>query len=132
MFIIVWDFLMFYQIFLSSQAKRRAIISNKHGTYKLPQELPKNLKKLGISGKSQVLSPLLEMKSFLVLVTISWKLEFDSNILWIIAYALLAKFLSNHGKDRFCLNCFCNFEKDEKLMSFTCFIKVIIIVRRQC
>ena len=46
---IFWDFLMFYQTFLSPQVKRCAIISYKHGMYKLPQELPKNLRlrKLG-------------------------------------------------------------------------------------
>ena len=27
----------------------------------------------------------------------------------------LAKFLLNHGTPRFCLNCFCNFQTDEKL-----------------
>ena len=37
--IIFWAFLMFYQIFLSSQVKRRAIISNNHGLYELPHEL---------------------------------------------------------------------------------------------
>ena len=31
---------MFYQIFLSSQVKRSGIISNKHGIYELPHELP--------------------------------------------------------------------------------------------
>ena len=34
-----WDFLMFYQIFLSMQLKPNEIISNKHGTYELPHEL---------------------------------------------------------------------------------------------
>ena len=38
--IIFWDFLMFYQIFLSPKEKRSAIISNKHGTCELPHELP--------------------------------------------------------------------------------------------
>ena len=42
--IILWDFLMFYQIFLW-QVKRGAIISNKQGVYELPHELPNNLKK---------------------------------------------------------------------------------------
>ena len=31
---------MFYQIFLSPQVKRIVIISNKHGIYELPHELP--------------------------------------------------------------------------------------------
>ena len=39
-----WDFLMFCQIFLSPQVKRILIISNKHGIYKLPHELPKDLR----------------------------------------------------------------------------------------
>ena len=42
-FIIFWDFPMFYQIFLSLQVKRWAIITYKHGIYELPHELPNNL-----------------------------------------------------------------------------------------
>ena len=38
---IFWDFLMFYQIFLSPQAKRLTIITYKHGIYEVPHELPK-------------------------------------------------------------------------------------------
>ena len=37
-FIIFWDFLRFYQIFLSPQVKRCEIISYKHSIYKLPHE----------------------------------------------------------------------------------------------
>ena len=37
--IIFWDFLLLYQIFFSSQVKRSVIISNKHGIYKLPNDL---------------------------------------------------------------------------------------------
>ena len=44
-FIMFWDFLMFYQILLSSQVKRSAVISNKHGIWELPYELPNNLKR---------------------------------------------------------------------------------------
>ena len=35
---------MFYQIFFSPQVKRSAINSNKQGVYKLPHELPNDLK----------------------------------------------------------------------------------------
>ena len=35
------------QIFLSPQVERWAIITYKHGIYKLPHELPKDLKDLG-------------------------------------------------------------------------------------
>ena len=35
---------MFYQILLSPQVKRRAIISNKHGVYELPHEFPNDLR----------------------------------------------------------------------------------------
>ena len=35
---------MFYQIFLSLQAKQSVIISNKHGTYGLSHELQDNLR----------------------------------------------------------------------------------------
>ena len=38
-------FLIFYQIFLSPQAKRIVIISNKHSIYELPHELPKDLRR---------------------------------------------------------------------------------------
>ena len=49
---------MFDQIFLSLQAKRSEVISNKHGVYELPHELPNDLKlrilgNLDISGKTQ-------------------------------------------------------------------------------
>ena len=37
---------MFYQIFLSPQVKRYAIITYKHGIYVLPYELPNSLRKL--------------------------------------------------------------------------------------
>ena len=52
-FIIFWDFSMFYQIFLSPQVKRCPIITYKRGIYKLPHELPndlrlRDLRKLGI------------------------------------------------------------------------------------
>ena len=42
--IILWDFLMLYQIFISPQVKRSAIISNKQGVYELPHELPNDLR----------------------------------------------------------------------------------------
>ena len=41
--IILWDFLMFYQIFLLPQVKRSAIISHKQGVYELPHELTNDL-----------------------------------------------------------------------------------------
>ena len=44
MVIIFLEFLMFDQIFLSPQIKRSVIISNKHGIYELPHELPNNLR----------------------------------------------------------------------------------------
>ena len=34
-----WDSLMFYQIFLSPEVKQGAIITYKHGTYELPNDL---------------------------------------------------------------------------------------------
>ena len=37
------DFLLFYQIFLSPQLKRCAIIAYKHGIYELPHELTNDL-----------------------------------------------------------------------------------------
>ena len=43
-FIIFWGFLMFYQIFLSPQVKRSAILTYKHGIYKLSRELSNDLR----------------------------------------------------------------------------------------
>ena len=43
-FMMFWDFSMFYQIFLSPQVKRRAIIRYKHAIYELAHELPKDLR----------------------------------------------------------------------------------------
>ena len=42
--IIFWDFLLFFQILLSPQAKRIVVISNKYGIYKLPHELTIDLR----------------------------------------------------------------------------------------
>ena len=43
-FIGFWDFLIFYQIFLSPQVKRCAIIPYINDIYKLPHELSNNLR----------------------------------------------------------------------------------------
>ena len=43
-FTIFWDFLMFYQVFLSPQMKESVIISNKQRTCELPHELPNDLR----------------------------------------------------------------------------------------
>ena len=45
---------MFYEIFLSPQVKRIVIISNKHGIYELPHELPDDLR-LRILGNYEIL-----------------------------------------------------------------------------
>ena len=42
-FIIFWDFLIFYQIFLSVKVIQCAIIIYKHGIYQLPHELSNDL-----------------------------------------------------------------------------------------
>ena len=41
---IQYDFLVFYQVFLSRQVKRCAIITYKHGIYELSHQLPNNLR----------------------------------------------------------------------------------------
>ena len=38
------EVLILYQIFFSPQVKQSVIISNKHGTYELPHELPKEFR----------------------------------------------------------------------------------------
>ena len=43
-FIIFWDFLMFYQIFLSAQVKRSVIVTYKRGIYDMPHEMPHDLR----------------------------------------------------------------------------------------
>ena len=42
--IIFWDILIFEKTFVSPQVKRIMIISNKHGIYELPHELPNDLR----------------------------------------------------------------------------------------
>ena len=42
--IILWDFWMFYQIFLPSQVKRYTIITYEHSIYELSHKLPKDLR----------------------------------------------------------------------------------------
>ena len=63
--IILWNFLMFYQIFLSPQVKRSAIISNKQVVYKLPHKLSNNfrLRILGNKEKSGESPNLLELQT---------------------------------------------------------------------
>ena len=57
---IFWEFLLLYQIFFSPQVEQSMTISNKHGIYELPEELPKDLR-LRILGnscpKEQFLAP---------------------------------------------------------------------------
>ena len=43
-FIIFWNFLMFYQIFLSTQVKGCTITTCTHDIYKLPHEFPNDLR----------------------------------------------------------------------------------------
>ena len=52
-FIIFLDFLMFYQIILSQQVKRWAMITYKHGIYELPHELLNDLR-LRILGNEEI------------------------------------------------------------------------------
>ena len=66
---------MLYKIFLSSQVKRWAIITYKHGIYELPHELPKDIRvrkyleivKTSLND-SLVPSPRVKMNVFLKLV----------------------------------------------------------------
>ena len=51
---------MFYQIFLSTQMKRCAIITYEHGIYDLPQELPNDLR-LRILGNKGILGNCLNL-----------------------------------------------------------------------
>ena len=44
---------MFYQVFLSPQMKRCAIIADTHGIYKFPHDLPNDLK-LRILGNQEI------------------------------------------------------------------------------
>ena len=60
---------MFYQILLSPQVKRWAIITYNHGIYKLPHELPNDLR------LSLVPSPPIKMKVSFILAENSWKTE---------------------------------------------------------
>ena len=43
-FIIILDFLMFYEIFPSPEVKRCVIITDKHDVYELPHEFPNDLR----------------------------------------------------------------------------------------
>ena len=61
--IILGDFLMFYQIFLSRQVKQSPIISNNQGVNELPHEFPNDLRLtiLGNKEKSGESPSLLEL-----------------------------------------------------------------------
>ena len=51
--IIFWDFLILCQTFFSPQVERSVIISNKHGIYELPHELPNNIRLQERSGNQE-------------------------------------------------------------------------------
>ena len=53
---------MFYQIFLSPQVKRIVIISNKHGIYELPHELPNDLRLMKLGNLYRTIAPSLPPK----------------------------------------------------------------------
>ena len=55
--IILWDFLMFYQILLSPQVKRSAINSNKQGVCEMPHELPNGLRFRILGNKEKSRKP---------------------------------------------------------------------------
>ena len=85
-FIIFWNFFMFYQIFFSPEVKQRAIITYKHGIYEVPQEMPQELpndwrcRKLGNISKVSKLYRMIakcpvKMKILLILAKNSWKTE---------------------------------------------------------
>ena len=57
-FIIIWDFLMFYQIFCSPQVKRCAIITYKYRIHMLANELPNSAALSSHFFLSQSFSPL--------------------------------------------------------------------------
>ena len=59
---------MIYQIFPLPQVKRSAIVNNKQGMYKLPHELPNDLRL-----KTAILSA--KVKILLTLAKNSWKTE---------------------------------------------------------
>ena len=119
MVMIFCNTLLFGQIFLSLQVKWSEIINNKHGIYKLPHELPNDLRLriLGISETSRKSQIFLELKLsaqssslndnvvntskkllknrnwvFPVVRYFTWKLESVSNILSVIVGY---KFLTN-------------------------------------
>ena len=76
---------MFYQIFISPQAKRCVIITYKHGIYELPHKLPNDLRRKEIrkyeeslkNSYNDSLVPSLpaKMKILLILAKISSKTE---------------------------------------------------------
>ena len=72
-FIILWDFLMFYQIFFSPQVKWCAIITYEHSIYELTHELPK--------FDSLVLSLPVKMEVLLIFLKIE-KLDFSHCVLF--------------------------------------------------
>ena len=101
-----WDFLMLYQIFLSPQVKQSTIISNKHGVYEFPHEFPNDLRSK-ISKLARIINKCLAIPpkrkifqyqpktaekrnwTFLVRRYFTWKLEFVSNIFWMIVENIL-------------------------------------------
>ena len=101
-FIIFWEFLMFYQIFLSQKVKRCANITYKRGRYEFPHKLSNDLtlrilqnsiirkvsKLLSAHSSYQNLNfvntskKLLKNRELPIVPYFTWKLELVSNVLW--------------------------------------------------
>ena len=122
-FIIFWDLLMFYLILLSPQVKRWAIITYKHGIHELPQELPNELRLRSLENYEKLKKCLnftewwpstksscqngnfintsrkllaRRNETFPLVHYFTWKLEFVSDILWVIVFGNFFLILTPH------------------------------------
>ena len=68
---------MYYQILVSPQVKQSVIISNKHGIYELPRNLPNNLRFKILRNYSLVLSHPAKTKILSIVAKDSLKKEIE-------------------------------------------------------
>ena len=95
---------MFYQIFLSPQMKRCAIITYKHGIYELPHELPKDLRLRilyndRLAAYNDSLVPILPAKIIILLIPVKTlekqKLDFFRSALFHMKARVSLKYFVN-------------------------------------
>ena len=121
---IQYDFLEFYQVFLSRQVKRCAIITYKHGIYELSHQLPNNLR---LNDLSKLRNVRKVSKLHKMIASAQWPCQNDNSVNTckkLLKYYILNFFCSAlfHMKTTVSLKYFVNYCSFNNTNMILCFI----------